>query len=48
MTNNLFNSETIGSNPYWWTGIIVSDESWKGNQKAEKWSSVDQLPGWGD
>lgn len=47
MTNNLFNSETIGSNPYWWTGIIVSDESWKGNQKAEKWSSVDQLPGWG-
>jgi hypothetical protein len=47
MTNNLFNSESIGAGTYWWTGVIVSDESWKGNQKAEKWSSIDELPGWG-
>ena len=47
MTNNLFDSQTIGSDPRWWTGIIVSDLSWKGNQKSEKWSSIDQLPGWG-
>jgi hypothetical protein len=47
MNNNLFNPETIGSYSNWWTGIIVSDESWKGNQKSEKWSSIDDLPGWG-
>jgi hypothetical protein len=47
MTNNLFDSQTIGSDPRWWTGIIVDDVSWKGNQLAEKWSSIDQLPGWG-
>jgi hypothetical protein len=47
MNNNLFNPQVIGSNPKWWTGIIVDDASWKGNQKAEKWSSIDQLPGWG-
>ena len=47
MTSNLFNSESIGAGTYWWTGIIVSDESWKGNQKAEKWSTLDELPGWG-
>lgn len=47
MTNNLFNSESVGAGTYWWTGIIVSDETWKGNQKAEKWSSIDELPGWG-
>jgi hypothetical protein len=47
MTSNLFDSQTIGSNPRWWTGIIVSDESWKGNKVPEKWSEVDTLPGWG-
>jgi hypothetical protein len=47
MNNNLFDSQTIGSDPRWWTGIIVDDLSWKGNQLAEKWSSIDQLPGWG-
>ena len=49
MQNNLFNPETIGGNGgfYWWTGIIVSNESWKENQVAEKWSNVDTLPGWG-
>ena len=47
MNNNLFNPQVIGANPKWWTGIIVDDVSWKGNQKAEKWSSIDQLPGWG-
>jgi len=47
MTNNLFDTQTIGSDPRWWTGIIVDDLSWKGNQLAEKWSSIDQLPGWG-
>jgi hypothetical protein len=47
MTNNLFDSQTIGSDPRWWTGIIVDDVSWKGNQLAEKWYSIDQLPGWG-
>lgn len=47
MTNNLFDPQTIGSDPRWWTGIIVSDLSWKGNQKPEKWSSIDELPGWG-
>lgn len=47
MTNNLFNQESIGSETYWWTGIVVGDVSWKGNQKAQKWSSIDELPGWG-
>jgi hypothetical protein len=47
MTNNLFNPETIGSYSNWWTGIIVSDESWKGNQKSENWSTINELPGWG-
>ena len=47
MTNNLFNSESVGAGTYWWTGIVVSDVTWKGNQKAEKWSSIDELPGWG-
>jgi len=47
MTNNLFNTESIGSGTYWWTGIVVGDVSWKGNQKAQKWSSIDELPGWG-
>jgi len=46
MTNN-FDSQKIGDDPRWWTGIIVDDVSWKGNQVAEKWSSIDQLPGWG-
>ena len=46
MTNN-FDSQKIGDDPRWWTGIIVDDVSWKGNQLAEKWSSIDQLPGWG-
>jgi len=47
MNNNLFNPETIGSDPRWWTGIIVFDESWKGNEKSDKWSSSDEIPGWG-
>ena len=47
MTDNLFNPETLGSGTYWWTGIVVSDETWKGNQKNEKWSSINTLPGWG-
>ena len=47
MTNNLFDTQTIGSNPRWWTGIIVDDLSWKGNEVPEKWSQVDTLPGWG-
>jgi len=47
MTNNLFDTQTIGSDPRWWTGIIVSDLTWKGNQKSEKWSSIDTIPGWG-
>ncbi len=47
MNNNLFNPETIGSYSNWWTGIIVSDLTWKGNQKSEKWSSINELPGWG-
>lgn len=47
MTNNLFDTQTIGDDVRWWTGIIVDDVSWKGNQLAEKWSSIDQLPGWG-
>ena len=48
MQNSLFNPELIGNGGlYWWTGIIVDDVSWKGNQLAEKWSSIDQLPGWG-
>jgi len=46
MTNN-FDSQRIGDDPRWWTGIIVDDVVWKGNQIAEKWSSIDQLPGWG-
>jgi hypothetical protein len=47
MTNNLFDTQKIGDDVRWWTGIIVDDVSWKGNQLAEKWSSIDQLPGWG-
>lgn len=47
MNNNLFNPQVIGENPRWWTGIIVSDESWKGNVVSEKWSEVNTLPGWG-
>jgi hypothetical protein len=47
MTNNNFDSQKIGDDPRWWTGIIVDDVSWKGNEVAEKWSSLDQLPGWG-
>lgn len=47
MNNNLFNPQVIGSNPKWWTGIIVHDESWKENPKSEKWSDVDTIPGWG-
>jgi hypothetical protein len=47
MNNNLFNSQVIGTNPKWWTGIIVSDESWKGNIVSKKWSDVNTLPGWG-
>ena len=47
MTNNLFNSESIGAGTYWWTGIIVSDVTWKGNKSSEKWESVDDLPAWG-
>ena len=48
MTQGNFNSEQIGSaGLYWWTGIIVSDESWKGNEVAEKWDTLDELPGWG-
>ena len=47
MTDNNFNTHKIGLNPYWWTGIIVSDESWKGNQESKRWDSIDKLPGWG-
>jgi hypothetical protein len=48
MTQGNFNPEQIGSaGLYWWTGIIVSDESWKDNEIAEKWNTLDQLPGWG-
>ena len=48
MTQVNFNPEQIGSaGLYWWTGIIVSDESWKGNEIAEKWNTLDELPGWG-
>lgn len=47
MTNNLFDVQTIGSDSRWWTGIIVSDLTWKGNQKSEIWSSIDELSGWG-
>lgn len=47
MNNNLFNPETIGSYSNWWTGIIVSDLTWKENQKPDKWSSSDELSGWG-
>ena len=46
MTNN-FDTQRIGDDPRWWTGIIVGDVSWKGNQKSEKWSSIDTIPGWG-
>ena len=49
MTQGNFNPEQIGSaGLYWWTGIIVSDESWKDNEIAEKWNTLDQLPGWGE
>ena len=44
---NIFNQESVGSGTYWWTGIIVSDETWKKNKAPEKWSSVDELSGWG-
>lgn len=47
MTNGNFDSQKIGEDVKWWTGIIVDDQSWKGNLLAEKWSSIDQLPGWG-
>ncbi len=47
MTDTLFNPELIGSNPKWWTGIIVSDQVWKENQKSEKWNDIDSLSGWG-
>jgi hypothetical protein len=48
MQNSLFNPESIGNGGfYWWTGIIVPDENWKGNQVAEKWNDVTNLPGWG-
>ena len=46
MTNN-FDSQRIGDDPRWWTGIIVGDAVWKGNQESQKWSVVDQLSGWG-
>ena len=46
MTNN-FDSQRIGDNPRWWTGIIVGDAVWKENQEPQKWSVVDQLSGWG-
>lgn len=44
---NIFNQESIGAGTYWWTGIIVSDVTWKGNKSSEKWESVDDLPAWG-
>jgi hypothetical protein len=48
MTDALFNSESLSSlSSYWWTGIIVSDETWKGNYINKKWNSVDEIPGWG-
>lgn len=47
MTDAIFNVETIGSQPNWWTGIIVADESWIGNQQTKKWADVNTIPGWG-
>jgi hypothetical protein len=49
MQSNLFNPETINGSGgfYWWTGIIVSDDTWNRNVVSEKWSDVSNLPGWG-
>lgn len=47
MTNNHFDTQKIGDDVRWWTGIIVDDQSWKENQLSERWSSIDEIPGWG-
>jgi hypothetical protein len=48
MSNIISNPETISGNGlHWWTGIIVSDESWIQNQEQKKWSDINDLSGWG-
>ena len=48
MTEALFNPESLSSlGSSWWTGIVVSDVSWKGNSLNQKLNSVDEIPGWG-
>ena len=44
---SLFNNEQFGENVKIWMGQIVDDEYWKDNEQAEKWSDLDDIPGWG-
>lgn len=42
-----YNTEKFGENVKIWIGQIVDDEYWKDNEKREKWSDPDEIPGWG-
>ena len=48
MQGSLFNQENAALQPmYFWYGQIVDDKTWKGNQLDKKFSSPDEIPGWG-
>ena len=41
------NTEKFGDNVKIWIGQIVDDQYWKDNEKREKWTDPDDIPGWG-
>ena len=48
MTNSNSNSDLIAKGALiWWTGIIVSDETWNKNIEPKRWSDTNELSGWG-